>query len=61
MISKCISFLDFFSVTFNYELSDYVGLKEPGPKVDSDPGYQFYGLGQAFGLPLIGNEDPFGF
>ena len=42
-------------------LSDYVGLKEPGPKVDSDPGYQFYALGQAFGLPLMGNEGPFCF
>ena len=42
-------------------LSDYVGLKEPGPKVDSDPGYQFYAPRQAFGLPLIGNEGPFCF
>ena len=42
-------------------LSGKVGLKEPGPKVESNPGYQFYGLGQAFGLLLIGNEGPFCF
>ena len=52
----------YFSVGFKLIfLQCEVGLKEPGPKVDSDPGYQFYVLGQAFGLPLIGNEDPFGF
>ena len=39
-------------------LSDYVGLKEPNPKLKSDPAYGFYGSRQALGLPQMGNDDP---
>ena len=39
-------------------LSDYVGLKEPSPKLKSDPAYGFYGWKQALGLPPMGNDDP---
>ena len=42
-------------------LSAYAGLKQPKPKLSSDRGYGFYGLGQAYWLPPMGNEPSCGF